>query len=76
MGAFEVLANLWTIQRNFRLCEADLVVWQPDVLILVDYPCFNLRIAEFAHKHGFKVFYYITPKLWAWNRRRVKKVKA
>lgn len=76
MGAFEVLANLRTIQRNFKLCETDLVAWQPDVLILIDYPGFNLRIAEFAHKQGFKVFYYITPKLWAWNRRRVKKVKA
>ena len=76
MGAFEVLANLRTIKKNFSLCEKDLVEWQPDVLILIDYPGFNLRMAEFAHRRGFKVFYYITPKLWAWNRSRVKKVKA
>ncbi|PZX14557.1 lipid-A-disaccharide synthase [Breznakibacter xylanolyticus] len=76
MGVFEVLANLRTIQRNFKLCEHDLLAWQPDVVILVDYPGFNLRMAEFAHNHGMKVFYYITPKIWAWNRSRVKKVKA
>jgi lipid-A-disaccharide synthase len=76
MGLIDVLANLRTIRRNLKTCEADLLNYQPDVLILVDYPGFNLRMAEFAHKRGIKVFYYISPKLWAWNRSRVKKVKA
>ncbi len=75
MGVFEVVANLKTIQRNFKLCEADLLNYQPDVLILIDYPGFNLRMAEFATKNKIKVFYYISPKLWAWNTRRVKKIK-
>jgi lipid-A-disaccharide synthase len=76
MGFFEVVKNLRTIQRNFKLCEKDLLAYQPDVLILVDYPGFNLRMAEYAKKHGIRVFYYISPKLWAWNTGRVKKIKA
>ncbi len=76
MGIKEVLVNLGKIKANFKLCKSDLLNYQPDVLILVDYPGFNLRMAEFAHKKGIKVFYYISPKIWAWNTKRVKKIKA
>ncbi len=75
MGVFEVVANLKTIKNNFKVCKSDILEYNPDVVILVDYPGFNLRMAEFAHKHKFKVYYYISPKLWAWNTKRVKKVK-
>ncbi len=75
MGFFEVIANLKKIKQNFKDCKSDILKYQPDVVILVDYPGFNLRMAEFAHKNGLKVFYYISPKLWAWNTKRVKKVK-
>ncbi|MBN2165881.1 MAG: lipid-A-disaccharide synthase [Marinilabiliaceae bacterium] len=76
MGVFEVFMNLRTIKRNFNFCESDIVAWNPDVIILIDYPGFNLRIARFAHNKGYNVFYYISPKLWAWNTKRVHKVKA
>jgi len=76
MGLFEVVMNIRTIKKNFKLCERDLTDYQPDVLILIDYPGFNMRMAKFAHQKGLKVFYYISPKLWAWNTKRVKKVKA
>jgi lipid-A-disaccharide synthase len=75
MGFVTVLKNLGTIRKNFQLCESDLLNYQPDVLILVDYPGFNLRMAAFAKKHGIKVFYYISPKIWAWKESRVKKIK-
>ncbi len=76
MGIKEVVANLGKIKANFKLCKSDLLAYQPDVLILVDYPGFNLRMAEFAKNKGIKVFYYISPKIWAWNTGRVKKIKA
>ncbi len=76
MGLIDVISNLDKIKANFKLCKADLLDYKPDVLILVDYPGFNLRMAEFAHKRGIKVFYYISPKIWAWNTGRVKKIKA
>lgn len=76
MGLKEVIVNLGKIRANFKLCKTDLLNNNPDVLILVDYPGFNLRMAEFAHKNGIKVFYYISPKIWAWNTGRVKKIKA
>ncbi len=76
MGFAEVVAHLPVIMRNFKLCESDLLRFKPDVLILVDYPGFNLRIAKFAAQHALRVFYYISPQLWAWNASRVKKVKA
>lgn len=76
MGGWEVLKNLGTISKNFKLCKADLLNYKPDVLILVDYGGFNLRMAAFAKKHGIKVFYYISPKIWAWREGRVKKIKA
>lgn len=76
MGFAEVIANIGTILKNFRLCKADILKFQPDVLILIDYPGFNLRMAEFAHKEGIKVFYYISPQIWAWKQNRVKKIRA
>jgi lipid-A-disaccharide synthase len=75
MGFFEVLAHLNTIAKNIRFCKKDILKFSPDVLILVDYPGFNLRIARFAHDHGIRVFYYISPQLWAWRSSRVKTIK-
>lgn len=75
MGFLTVLKNLGKIKANIRLCGEDIVQWRPDVVILVDYAGFNLRIARMAKKAGIKVFYYISPKLWAWNTGRVKKIK-
>jgi len=75
MGFWEVLINLRTILGNFKFCEKDILSFQPDVVILVDYPGFNLRIAEFASKNNLKVFYYISPQLWAWRSSRVKKIR-
>jgi lipid-A-disaccharide synthase len=75
MGFVEVGLNIRTILHNISFCKKDILNWNPDVLILVDYPGFNLRIAEFAHKKGFKVVYYISPQIWAWKQNRVKKIK-
>jgi lipid-A-disaccharide synthase len=75
MGFAEVVAHLPQILRNFRLCKQDIREFRPDVLILVDYPGFNLRMAKFAHRQGLKVFYYISPQLWAWRPSRVKIIK-
>lgn len=76
MGLVPVIMNLRTIKKNFRFCEQDLLAFQPDVLILVDYPGFNLRMAKFAKAHGIRTFYYISPKIWAWKQKRVHRVKA
>ena len=75
MGFVEVLFNLRTIFNNISFCKKDILNYQPDVLILVDYPGFNLRIAEFAKKNGFKVVYYISPQVWAWKKSRVHTIK-
>ena len=75
MGFTEVLMNLRTILGNIDLCKKDILAHRPDVLILVDYPGFNLRIAEFAKAQGIKVFYYISPQIWAWKQSRVHKIK-
>ena len=75
MGFVEVAVNLRKVLDNIAQCKKDIVEYQPDALILVDYPGFNLRIADFAHEKGFKVLYYISPQVWAWKRRRVKKIK-
>ena len=75
MGFLEVLSHLPAILKNFNFCEQDLLAFHPDVLILVDYPGFNLRIAKFASLHGIRVFYYISPQLWAWRSSRVNSVK-
>jgi len=74
MGFQEVALNIKTILRNIKFCKDDLIVWNPDAVILVDYPGFNMRIAEFAKARGFKVFYYISPQVWAWKKRRVHKI--
>jgi lipid-A-disaccharide synthase len=75
MGFISVLKNLGAITKNLNLCRQHITDYNPDVLIFIDYPGFNLRIAEFAKKAGYRTFYYISPKLWAWNEGRVKKVK-
>lgn len=75
MGILDVIMNLKTIKRNMDFCKKDLLEFLPDVLVLIDYPGFNLRIAEFAKHHNIPVHYYISPKLWAWKEYRVKKVK-
>lgn len=75
MGFVAVLKNLGTISKNLALCKQQIIENKPDVIIFIDYPGFNLRIAEFAKRVGFRTFYYISPKLWAWNEGRVSKVK-
>jgi len=75
MGFTEVLLNLRTILRNMKACKADVLAYKPDVLILIDFPGFNLKIAGFAKDCGIPVAYYISPKVWAWNQKRVLKIK-
>ena len=75
MGFVEVLKNLPVILNNFKFCKSDILSFQPDVLILIDYPGFNLRMAKWAKKQGFRVFYYISPQLWAWKPGRVKTIR-
>ena len=75
MGFVEVVMNLQTILKNIKYCKKDITEFKPDALILIDYPGFNLRIAKWAKKKGFKVFYYISPQVWAWKRRRVHTIK-
>ncbi len=75
MGFVEVLKNIRSINKNISLCKSQIMASNPDLIILIDYPGFNLRIAEFAKRNGFTVFYYISPKLWAWNEKRVGKVR-
>lgn len=76
MGFSEVVLNLRTIMRNLEYCKADILDFQPDLVLLVDYPGFNLRIAKFAHENGIPTSYYISPQLWAWKAGRVKQIKA
>jgi lipid-A-disaccharide synthase len=75
MGFIEVVLNLNTIFKNLKFCRDDITAWQPDVLVLIDFPGFNLKIAEFAKKNDLLVCYYISPKVWAWNQKRVLKIK-
>lgn len=75
MGFAEVIANLGTILKNLKWCKKDIDTFKPDVVVLIDYPGFNLRIAEWAKKQHFKVVYYISPQVWAWKAGRVKKMK-
>jgi lipid-A-disaccharide synthase len=75
MGFAEVVKNLPTIFKNIQFCKDDIKAFKPDAVILIDYPGFNLRIAEWAHKEGIKVIYYISPQVWAWKESRVKKMK-
>lgn len=75
MGFLEVIKHLPTIRKYLRQCKKDILAWQPDAVILVDYAGFNLRIAKFAKKKKFKTLYYISPKVWAWNTGRAKKIR-
>ncbi len=74
MGFWEVFTHLFTIFKNISFCKKDILNFNPDVVILIDYPGFNLRIAKFLHKHGIKVVYYISPQVWAWKKGRVKTI--
>lgn len=76
MGIMEVARKASFLLRRVAFCKKDISAWKPDVVILIDYPGFNFKIAEFAHKAGYKVFYYIAPKVWASRERRIKKLKA
>lgn len=76
MGFIPVLMHLRTIFRNMSLCKSDIVEWKPDVLILIDYPGFNLKIAKYVKQHtDIPVYYYISPKIWAWKEYRIKDIK-
>ena len=75
MGFMEVIKHLPTILGNISFCKKDILAFNPDVVILIDYPGFNFRLFEFIKQHQFKLFYYISPQLWAWKTGRVKKVK-
>ena len=75
MGFVEVIAKAGRLLKNVEFCKNDILEWKPDVVILIDYPGFNFKIAEFAHKAGFKVFYYIAPKVWASREGRIRKLK-
>ncbi len=75
MGFVEVVKQLDKVLGNLSFCKKDLLSHRPDVLILIDYPGFNFRMAKFARKHGIKVFYYIAPKVWAWKESRVKRLQ-
>ncbi len=75
MGFVEVIANLPTILKNLDFCKKDILQFEPDVVILVDYPGFNLRISTFTKSKGIKTFYYISPQIWAWKQSRVHQIK-
>ena len=75
MGFWEVIKNILTILRNLKFCKKDIEQFQPDTLILIDYPGFNLRIAKWAKRKGFRIIYYISPQVWAWKENRVKMMK-
>ncbi|MFA5850437.1 MAG: lipid-A-disaccharide synthase [Bacteroidales bacterium] len=75
MGFVEVIKKLRPIFKNLKLCKDDILEYQPDVVVLIDYPGFNFRIAKFAKEKGFRVFYYISPTVWAWKEGRLKNLK-
>lgn len=75
MGFVEVVANLGKLARNLNDCKKDILEYKPDAVILIDYPGFNFRIAQFAKEKGLRVFYYIAPKVWAWKEKRVHKLR-
>lgn len=74
-GVVQVVANVRTIFRQLDECQSDLLQWAPDVVIHIDYPGFNFKVAKFAHEHGIRTFYYIAPKVWAWKEHRVKLIQ-
>jgi len=75
MGFAEVLMNLRTIFRNLDFCKQDILQYRPDALILIDYPGFNMRIAQWAHAQGLRIIYYISPQVWAWKEGRVRQIR-
>ena len=75
MGFVEVITHLPTILRNIETCKKDILAYKPDVLVLIDYPGFNMRIAAWAKQQGIKIVYYISPQVWAWKENRVVKLK-
>lgn len=75
MGFVEVLLHARTILKNLSFCKKDILKFKPDAIILIDYPGFNMKIAKFAHEHNIKVYYYISPQVWAWKKRRVYTIK-
>jgi lipid-A-disaccharide synthase len=75
MGFVEVALNLRKILKNMKSCKEDIAGWKPDVVIPIDFPGFNLKIAAYCKEKAFPVFYYISPKVWAWNQKRVLKIK-
>lgn len=75
MGFVEVVMNLRTVLHNLDFCKQDIQAFQPDVLVLIDYPGFNLRIAEWGRQQGYRIIYYISPQVWAWKESRVKKIR-
>jgi lipid-A-disaccharide synthase len=74
MGIFTVLANIGKVMENFRICKKEILAYKPDVLFLIDYPGFNLRMARWAKKNGIRVFMYVSPTVWAWKEGRVKTI--
>ena len=75
LGFVEILLSARSLMKKIKFCREDILSWKPDVVVLIDYPGFNLRIAEFAHKAGFRVHYYIVPKVWASREGRIAKLK-
>jgi len=75
MGYMSVIKSLGKIRKNLKLCKQDITDYNPDVVIFIDYPGFNLRIAKYAKKNGYRTFYYIAPKIWAWKTYRIKAIK-
>lgn len=75
MGFIEVIINLKTINKNLNFCRQDIEGYNPDVIIFIDYPGFNLRIAKWAKPKGYKTHYYISPQIWAWKESRIKAIK-
>lgn len=76
MGFWEVITNIRTISKNFKLCKEQILQFKPDAVVFIDYPGFNLRMAKFCKEQGIKTLYYISPQVWAWKQNRVKKIKA
>ena len=74
-GIGEIVRRLPTVLAQIRECKRDIVAYAPDVLVLIDYPGFNFRMAKFAHGCGIRVFYYISPKVWAWKEHRVERIR-
>lgn len=75
MGPWEIIKNLNTIKANFTICKNDIKLWKPDVVIFIDYPAFNLKIAKMVKSLNIKTIYYISPKVWVWKKSRIKSIK-